>query len=198
MYRRQDGYYRRAKMAGFRSRAAYKLLELNRRHRLIRRGDRVLDLGAWPGGWMQVAAEAVGPNGCVVGVDVEPVAPLPQRWARSIVGTVTDENVRGELAAALAGMADVVLSDMAPKLSGIRARDEARATELAAVALDLCRRALRPGGRLLVKVFDGEATQAMISELRQAFDEVKTTRPEATRKGSSELYVLAVGFRSAG
>jgi len=195
MYRRKDAFYQRAKIAGYRSRAAYKLIELNQRLRLIQRGDRVLDLGAWPGGWLQVAAEAVGPRGRVVGVDIKAIEPLPQPWVRILFGSAADENVRGRIADALGGVADVILSDMAPKVTGVRDRDEVNANELVLLAASIAREFLRPGGKLLVKLYAGSAMREALSELSEVFTEVRTTRPKATRKESSELYALASGLR---
>jgi 23S rRNA (uridine2552-2'-O)-methyltransferase len=196
-YRRKDSFYRRAKSEGYRSRAAYKLLEIHRRHRLFRRGDRVIDLGSWPGGWVQVAAECVGEHGRVVGVDLARVEPLPQPQVALFCADLRDENVRRQLAHALGGEADVILSDMAPKLSGVRDRDQALAAELAALALEFARRFLRPGGKLLLKLFDAPETQGLIAELRGVFDAVAILRPEATRKGSAELYALCTGHHKA-
>lgn len=194
-YERKDAFYRRAKAEGYRSRAAYKLVELHRRHKILRRGSRVLDLGSWPGGWLQVAADVVGPGGRVVGVDLVAVDPLPQAWITVIRADLGHENVRQQIDDALGGPADVVLSDMAPKLSGIRDRDEARAEELARLALRLSRVHLRPGGQLLVKLFDGSETPTLLAELRECFGRVNPVRPEATRKGSAELYGICTGFR---
>jgi 23S rRNA (uridine2552-2'-O)-methyltransferase len=195
-YERKDAYYKRAKAEGYRSRAAFKLLELNRRYKLMRPGDRVVDLGSWPGGWVQVAAECVGERGRVVGVDLVALDPLPQPWVSLFCADLRDENVRARIASEIGGRADLVLSDMAPKLSGIRDRDEAQATELARLALDCARHLLRPGGRALVKLFDGSETKQVIDEFRTCFSSVSSIRPEATRKGSSELYAHASGFRA--
>lgn len=196
-YQRKDAYYRRAKSEGYRSRAAYKLMELNARHRFMRPGDRVLDLGAWPGGWTQVAAEGVGDKGKVVAVDLVALEALPQPWVRLFCADLRDENVRRLIAEALGGKADLVLSDMAPKLTGIRDRDEAQAADLARLALDVARDLLRPGGKLLLKLFDNSETRELIAEIRESFTAVSSFRPEATRKGSAELYALATGFRPA-
>lgn len=195
MYRRKDSFYKRAKLSGYRSRAAYKLLELNRAYRILRPGDRVLDLGCAPGGWLQVAAAAVGPKGRVVGVDVAPVAPLPYSHVQIVFGNLTDEIVRARAAQELSGPADAILCDMAPKLSGIRERDEIRADELVGVALAVADRLLRPGGRMVIKLFSGRAAEDRVRQLRQRFERLHVTRPEATRKGSSEFYAVGIGFR---
>jgi 23S rRNA (uridine2552-2'-O)-methyltransferase len=193
VYRRKDAFHARAKAAGYRSRSAYKLLELARRGRLLRRGDRVVDLGAWPGGWLQVAAQLVGPSGQVVGVDLRAIDPLPDGQVL-IVGDVQAAEVQDRILEACGGRVDVVLSDLSPKLSGIRARDEAQAEALAECALNVCSRLLRPGGRLLMKLFMSPALPAFLDRLRDQFGSVSTTRPEATRKGSSEIYALATDF----
>ena len=194
-YQRKDSYYRRAKSEGYRSRAAYKLMELNSRHRFMRPGDRVVDLGAWPGGWTQVAAECVGEKGRVAAIDLVALDALPQPWVHLFCADLRDENVRRQIFEALGGKADLVLSDMAPKLTGIRDRDEAQAGELARLALDVARDLLRTGGKLLLKLFDGSETRELIAEIRKSFASVSSFRPEATRKGSAELYALASGFR---
>ena len=195
MYRRKDGFYSRAKAEGYRARSAYKLIELSRRMRLFRRGDVVVDLGAWPGGWLQVAAAAVGPEGRVVGVDLRSIEPLTGRSNVILVcGDVTVPGVRAEVVAACGGRADVLLSDLAPRLSGVRARDEARMLALAETVLGVAAEVLRPGGHLVLKLFTTPDMPALVTRLRQRFDRVMTTRPDATRKGSAETYAVAIGF----
>ena len=196
-YDRKDARYRQAKAAGYRARSAYKLIELDDRFRLIRRGDVVADLGAWPGAWMQVAAERVGPEGRVVGLDVVGIAPLASPHVSSLVGDVRDTAAVESLRAQLGAPASVVLCDVAPKLSGVRASDDARASELIAAALDASARLLRPGGRLLVKLFMNEDYGAHVARLRASFTDVRTTRPEASRRGSSELYAACFGYTAA-
>ena len=192
-YQRKDAFYARAKEAGYRSRAAYKLLELGRRYQLIRRGDRVVDLGAWPGGWLQVAAELSGPLGRVVGVDLQPIQPLPPP-VTTIAGDACDSAIQDAVRERCGGRIDVVLSDMAPKLSGIRDRDIAQAAALAEAALAIAERLLTPGGRLLIKLFTAPETDAVVAAARRRFASVKLTRPEATRKGSAEMYLVCSGF----
>jgi 23S rRNA (uridine2552-2'-O)-methyltransferase len=193
-YRRRDAVYLRAKAAGYRARSAYKLAELDRRFGLLRRGDVVVDLGAWPGGWLQVALERVGPTGRVVGVDLRPVEPLPAPNLELVVGDVRDPAVIATVRRRLGAPADVVLCDLAPKLSGVRATDEAHAEALTDAVLAALPRLLRHGGRLLMKVFMGPSHRSTVERLRDLFEVVRTTRPAATRAGSAETYVACLGF----
>jgi len=192
-YERKDAHYRKARAAGYRARSAYKLIELDRRFRLLRPGDRVVDLGAWPGAWMQVALERVGPGGRVVGLDL--VEPAPLAGATLVRGDVRDASALDKLLEQLGGPATVVACDIAPKLTGVRHTDDARATELVAVVLDALQRLLRPGGRLVIKLFTNADQAGLIQRMRTMFEEVHTTRPEASRRGSSEVYAIALGFR---
>jgi 23S rRNA (uridine2552-2'-O)-methyltransferase len=194
-YKRKDGFYRRAKEAGYRSRAAYKLIELSRRHRIIRPGDRVVDLGAWPGGWLQVVAELVGPGGRVVGVDVVSIDPLANPVVTCLTGDVRDPSAQETIARCCGGKVDVVLSDMAPKLTGVRATDVVRSAELAQTACQVAARLLRSNGRLLLKTFVSPDTDVLVATLRGSFATVKRVRPEATRSGSAEVYIVALGFQ---
>lgn len=196
-YQRKDAFYARAKAEGYRSRAAYKLLELARRYQLLKRGDHVVDLGAWPGGWLQVATELVGPRGIVVGVDPVAVAPLGQAWVSTLIGDAGDPAVLGELRARCRGRIDVVLSDMAPKLSGVRDRDAARAAALAETAVAVAEHLVAPGGRLVMKVFSGAESEAL-ALARRAFSTVKLTKPESSRRESAEMYLIASGRLASG
>ena len=193
MYERKDSYYRRAKTNGMRSRAAFKLDELARG--LIKPGDRVVDLGCWPGGWLQIASRIVGARGRVVGVDLAEPEVLGPDNVRLVIGDITNADLRAALDRELDGPADVVLSDLAPKLTGIRDTDQARAEELALQALQIAHDLLRPGGSFLCKVFMGPGYEGIVSRVRQYFETTATRRPDATRKGSSELYLVARGFR---
>lgn len=194
-YQRKDVHYRRAKAAGYRARSAYKLIELDDRHRVLRAGDRVADLGAWPGAWLQVAAGRVAPGGRVVGIDLVEVAPLGVPHVASVVGDVRDPAALAALEDRLGGHASVVLSDLAPKLTGVRHTDEAHATELAGAAMDAAHRLLSPGGKLVIKIFMNSDFAAVVARLRGEFAEVKTTKPDSTRRGSSEVYAVAIGHR---
>ncbi|MEO8604917.1 MAG: RlmE family RNA methyltransferase [bacterium] len=193
-YQRKDAYYARAKASGYRSRSAFKLQELARKYQLIRRGDHVVDLGAWPGGWLQVAGELVGPQGLVVGVDLQAIESLNAATISTLVGDAREPSVQDELSFLSRQRVNVVLSDMAPNLSGIRDRDVARAAELAETALAVAQRLLAPGGRLLVKVFSGAEHDALAAA-RRLFSSVKLTKPDASRKESAEMYLVGVSWR---
>ena len=194
-YRPKDSYHRRARAAGYRARSAYKLIELADRFRLLRRGDHVVDLGAWPGGWLQVAVERIGADGRAVGVDVVPIDPLPAANVDSMSGDVRDPAVVRAVRERLGRAADLVLSDLAPKLTGVAATDEARQSELGTAVLAALPDLLRPHGRLVMKVFMGPDQPALLARLQTLFDEVRTTRAEATRRGSAELYAVCTGYR---
>jgi 23S rRNA (uridine2552-2'-O)-methyltransferase len=193
-YQRKDAFYRKAKAEGLRSRAAFKLEDLDRK--LICEGDRVIDLGCWPGGWLQGVARRVGSGGRVVGIDRKPLDPIHLPNVRVLQGDVAAETTIAALREALGGAADVVLSDLSPEISGVRDRDEARASELVWLALAIAEKTLRPGGSLLCKVFMNSEYPAIVEQMKERFDEVSVTRSQASRKGSAELYVIARGLRS--
>lgn len=184
-----DVFVQRAKSEGYRSRAAYKLLEIAARDKLLRPGMVVVDLGAAPGAWSQVARAQVGVRGLVVALDVLEMTPLP--GVRFLQGDFREDAVVNALGAALAGRkADLVLSDMSPNISGIGISDQARAIHLAELALEFSARHLKPGGSLLVKVFQGSGFQEFLRAMRARFRDVATRKPEASRGRSSELYLL--------
>ena len=193
--RKREHFYRMAKRAGYRSRAAYKLEQLSERYDLLRRGDVVVDLGAAPGGWLQVAREAVGSGGFVLGVDLQETANLPYPNVRTLVANITDVSTPGLIGNNLPRAADVVLSDASPKISGVWSVDHARSVELARAALTIAERVLAPGGRSLIKVFQGEFFEDFVGEVREKFEFVKISKPPASRKGSAEAYVIAKGFK---
>ena len=195
-YERKDATYRAAKKAGLRSRAGIKLEDLDARFHLFSAGQTVVDLGCWPGAWLQVASRKVGAGGLVAGVDLVGVSGLDSDNVTIIVGDAADPQVRASLHEATGGRADVVLSDMAPKLTGVRATDEAREEQLVTIALEIARELLVPQGRLLVKLFS-RVEASMTKLLRREFSTVTPFRPGSTRKGSSEIYVLASGRRDA-
>jgi len=190
--RRRDPYYRAAQREGLRSRAAFKLAYLDDRFHLLRRGARVLDLGAAPGGWSVVALERVGPTGRVVAVDPRPIEPA--EGLRVVRGRVGDPTLRQRLGPE---PFDVVLSDMSPSISGAYATDHARSVELARAAYALALEVLGEGGAFAAKVFEGDMTDALVTEVRVRFAEVARTKPPASRAPSSEIYVVARGFLGA-
>ena len=187
-----DVYVQRAKAEGYRSRAAYKLIEVAARDRLLKPGMVVVDLGAAPGGWSQVAAVNVGARGRVIALDLLPMDAL--RNVTFLQGDFRDDAVVGALEQELAGRPiDLVLSDMSPNISGIALSDQARAMHLAELALEFAVNHLKPGGALLVKVFQGSGFQEFMREMRGRFNEVASRKPEASRGRSNELYLLGRG-----
>jgi len=195
VYRPKDAFYRRAKKEGYRSRAAYKLLELDRQFHLIRQGDRLVDLGAAPGSWLQVASRLAGQKGRVVGVDIQSIKAFKEQNIYFLQADITSEDSQKKVKDLLGDRADCILCDISPHLSGIRHADVSRSIELARSALRLAKQLLKPGGNFLVKTFIGDETKAFSLELKQFFRSVQSTRPEATRKGSSEIYFCAKGFQ---
>src|SRR5688572_17406332 len=189
--RRHDRFYRAAKRQAYRSRAAIKLSQIDRRHGLFRKGDVVLDLGAAPGGWSQVARERVGPKGRVIAVDLAGIAPL--EGVEVLRGDFAQPETQTRVFEALRRPADVVMSDLSPKLSGQRSTDVARALDLAETAFSFAVRALRPGGQFLVKVFQGEGYREFLQRVSERFERVGGVKPAASTKTSAELYVLAQG-----
>ncbi len=190
-----DPFVRQARQEGYRSRAAFKLKELCQQDRLIRPGMTVVDLGAAPGGWAQVAADLVGPKGRVIAVDMLEMAPVP--GVEFLQGDFREEATLKQLEAALGGVrVDLVISDMAPNISGISMVDQARGMHLAELALEFAHKWLKPGGSLLVKTFQGEGYPALREVLRQSFSQVLTRKPLASRGRSSEIYLLAKGLKA--
>lgn len=188
-----DPYVKEAQRRGLRSRAVFKLQEINDRDEIFKPGQTVVDLGAAPGGWSEYAAQKVLPTGRVVGIDLLPM-PVPAGVAFVNADFASDEGLAA-LDDLLEGQAaDVVLSDMAPNLSGIKAVDQPRAMMLAELALDFCDTRLNPGGTLLVKVFQGQGFDELLKQVRQRFDKVQSRKPEASRDRSREVYLLARSF----
>jgi 23S rRNA (uridine2552-2'-O)-methyltransferase len=188
-----DPWVKKAQAQGYRSRAVFKLLEIQQKDRILRPGMTVLDLGAAPGGWSQVAADLVGDKGLVLASDILAMDPL--HGVTFIQGDFREEAVFDAILAALDGRRiDLVISDMAPNMSGERSVDQPRAMYLAELALDMARKVLRPGGDLLVKVFQGEGIDAFRSEMKLSFRQLLVRKPEASRARSSEVYLLGRGF----
>ncbi|MDQ3976713.1 MAG: RlmE family RNA methyltransferase [Thermoproteota archaeon] len=190
---RRDQYRRLAKDQGYRARSAYKLLQMNRSYNIIKKGDRVVDLGCAPGGWLQVAMKEVGSSGKVIGVDLKPVTPVA--GATILQGSIEDPNVLNNIAEILGCKADVVLSDMAPNVSGVWDIDHARQISLSTIALGFVQQVLRVGGSSVFKVFEGDMLKEFKSELRKSFGKVLLSKPSASRQESSELYIICLDFK---
>lgn len=189
-----DEFVKRAQKEGYRSRAIYKLQEIDQRDRLLRPGLTVLDLGAAPGGWSQYAQARVGLTGRVVALDILPMAVLP--GVEILEGDFTEQAVLDRLIESLAGRpVDLVISDMAPNISGIGLSDQARAMMLAELAWDFARQHLKPGGHLLMKVFQGQGFSQLYKDIQRSFERVVSRKPKASRPRSTELYVLGKGFK---
>lgn len=191
----QDAYFRRARAEGYVARSAYKLIEIVERTSLIHRGDRVLDLGCAPGSWLQVAGGLVGAGGLVIGVDLNPTAITPGPNVRAIVGNVF-QTEPGVLLEQNGGPFDAVLSDMAPRTSGGAGGsvDHFRSVALCRRVLELASQLLRPGGRLAMKVFEGEAYTDLLRETRSTFERARGFKPKASRDVSREMYIIGTGF----
>jgi 23S rRNA (uridine2552-2'-O)-methyltransferase len=183
----KDHYYRKAKEDGYRARSAYKLLQINQKFRLIKRGDCVVDLGAAPGGWLQVAKELSG--GTIVGVDLESISPIP--GVLTFQADIGKEETLDLIQEAVGGKADVVICDAAPNLSGAWDVDHSRSIDLSRSALKIARKLLNPGGNFLVKVFQGDMFLNLLSEVRREFEKVQAHSPPASRKESAETYIVA-------
>jgi len=195
-YERKDHYHQRAKREGYRSRAAYKLEEIQRAQRLLRPGQRVVDLGCWPGGWLQVASVAVGARGRVVGVDrAEVDPPFKNENVIAICGDLAEPHVWKDIIEALGGLADVVLCDAAPKLTGVRATDCAHEEALLEAVETALPTLLRPDGSLLLKILEGPDAQRVERRIRDRFQRARGVKPSASRKGTTERYLLARGYR---
>jgi 23S rRNA (uridine2552-2'-O)-methyltransferase len=189
--KRHDVFFNKAREGGYAARSVFKLEDIDRRYRVIRRGERVLDLGCRPGSWLKYAAGVVGPHGVVVGLDRSEL-PAPVPGARALVGdvfTTTDEELLGDLRAF-----DVVLSDMAPDTTGIRGTDQARSAALVEEALARAERLLAPGGAFVAKIFQGPDVAAIRKRMAERFSEVHLYKPEASRASSTELYLVGKGF----
>jgi 23S rRNA (uridine2552-2'-O)-methyltransferase len=189
-----DPYVAEAKSKGYRSRAAFKLIELDEKAHLIRRGARVIDLGSAPGGWLQVLAERGA--GAVAGVDLLPVAPLP--GVEVLEGDFTDPGVAERLRTLAGGAPDLIVSDMAPNTTGHRQTDHLRIVGLIEAAADFAESVLAPGGAFVAKAFQGGETADVIAALKHSFQTVRTVKPKASRAESSEVYLVATGFRGPG
>ena len=193
-YKRKDHFYKRAKEEGHRSRSAYKLLELQKRFGLIKPKNYVLDLGCWPGGWLQVALKTVGNEGRVVGIDLVETEDITDSRLKVICGDVADENSVQQAIDAAGREFDVVLSDMSPKLSGIKEADRARAQHCAELALWVADQSLREGGNLVIKAFKSSEADQFVKSVRARFNKLVRAELKSTRKTSNEFFIVGLGF----
>lgn len=195
--RKRDYYYQKAKAENYRSRATYKLSLTVRKYRFIRRGDVVVDLGAAPGGWIQVARKIAGKTGFVLGVDLKPIEPFPQEYVRTIVADFTEPGTLQQIMNFLPRKADAVLSDASPNISGIWEVDNARQIDLAGQALSVALDVLCPSGNFFVKVFEGNMLPGFVKTVKKHFEVVKVIKPKASRAKSSEMFLLAMKLKRA-
>jgi 23S rRNA (uridine2552-2'-O)-methyltransferase len=193
--RKKDQYYRLARIRGYRSRSAYKLQQTNRTYDLIKPGQRVLDLGAQPGGWLQVAREAVGPEGVVLGIDIREIKPLETN-VKLLKLDVYSDDIVDQVIANLGGPADVVLSDLAPSIIGAWDVDHARQVDLARKALTIAESVLNQGGNVLIKLFHGPELRKVQDHASLLFEKSRLLKPKASRPESSEIYFLGLSFKA--
>ncbi|MBI2982426.1 MAG: RlmE family RNA methyltransferase [Deltaproteobacteria bacterium] len=195
-YQRKDFFYRKAKALGRRSRAYFKIEELGKRFKLFKTGTQVIDLGCSPGGWLQYIAQEVGPTGGVIGVDLEGLPPPLPKNASFIKGDIREESTKNRLLSRIGRRVDLLVSDIAPHLSGIKFQDQYKSYELARQAFGLCHLVLKENGDFVAKIFPGEELELFKAELRNAFSKIQVFIPESTRQSSSEVYIVAKGFRN--
>ncbi|MDR2624479.1 MAG: 23S rRNA (uridine(2552)-2'-O)-methyltransferase [Methanobrevibacter sp.] len=194
--KKKEYYYKKAKESSYYSRASYKLLQLNKKYKIIKEGNSVVDLGASPGGWSQVALEYVDSTGLVVGVDLNKIRPINEENFSFIRGDFTTDEIQEEIVNTLNEEADVVISDASPSLSGIKNIDHLRSLDLVESVINLSELILRDRGNILIKFFQGEDFNRVLKELKKKFRAVKTTKPNSSRKKSSEMYLVCLGFKS--
>jgi len=197
-YKRKDQYFKQAKEEGYRSRAAYKLIELNKKYKFVKRGSKTIDLGAWPGGWLQVAARQVGPTGLVVGIDLQEIEDFADKNIKLIQGDVKDESNIEQALTFAEGAFDVVLSDMSPKLSGIKEVDRLSAVALAELAMQTAQQLLKMEGSIVIKVFKGNETEEFVKSARGVFRKLIRAELKSSRKTSNEFYLVGLGYKGRG
>ncbi len=194
-YNRKDKYYHKAKDEGFRSRAAYKLIQINQQFKLLKPGISAVDLGYAPGSWMQVISREIGSLGKLIGIDLESPKFTPEKNTEIITGDIREERTKQLLLMALSRKVDLIVSDMAPHLSGIKFQDHYNSYELAEQAFKICRIVLKETGNFVVKLFPGEELGQFKQNLKGSFKKIDTYIPDATRKSSTEVYLIARGFK---
>lgn len=184
----KDFYTRKSREEGYYARSVYKLKQINQKYNLIKRRDKVLDLGCSPGGWIQASLEIIGPEGFVIGIDLSPVRKIEAKNFRFIKSDIIEVKIEE--------IFDVVLSDMAPKTTGTRELDQERSYDLAKTALETAKKHLKEGGNFLCKIFQGPRYQEFLDEVKQSFEFIKTVKPEASKQQSKEMYVIGKCLKS--
>lgn len=192
--RKKEHYYKKAKREGYRSRAAYKLKQLNERYNLIRPSDKVLDLGSAPGGWLQVVSELINKNGLIIGIDTQEIKDIKSGNIITIQGDITEKDTIERIKDKLENHADIILSDLSPKITGIWEVDHGQSIKLARTALKISEELLKPGGKTLIKVFQGRQFQDLVNDLKKKFSFTTISKPKASRKRSAETYIICKGF----
>ncbi len=195
-YTRKDALYLKAKAEGYRSRASYKLLELNKRERLFRKGMKVVDLGCFPGGWLQVAANLVSPKGRVVGIDLKEVEPLGLENVDILLGDASNRENIEKILSLLGGRSQLLLSDMSPALTGTKFGDAAKSAETARIAFELADDLLKANGSLVAKVFPGEEANELFKEFKGCYKSLRRVKLKSTRTSSNEYYIVAKNFKA--
>jgi len=195
--RKNEHYYKKAKAENYRSRATYKLVQVNEKYGFIKLHSVVVDLGAAPGGWIQAARKMVGRHGFILGVDLKPIEPFPQVYVRTIVGDLTDSDITEQILSFLPRRPDTVISDAAPNITGVWEVDHALQIDLATKALNVALQLLCHNGNFFVKLFQGDLMNEFVQTVKDNFNEVKFVKPAASRAKSSEMYLLALGLKTA-
>lgn len=195
MQKKKDPYYKRAKSEDYRSRASYKLKQVNKKFKIIKKGNTVVDLGAAPGGWSQVALEIVEEEGIVVGIDLNHIKPFEEENFHKIRGDFTTKEVQNQIMEIINGKTEVLISDASPSLSGIKNIDHLRSIDLINAVIDIADNILEEKGNLLIKVFQGPEYKKFLDGLKKKFRKVKSTKPPSSRNKSKEMYVVGLGFR---
>lgn len=193
----KDHFFKKAKEKGFRARSVFKLEELQQRFHILKRGQKVVDLGCAPGSFLQFAAKIIGPEGKIIGFDIKPVADFHNPVIKTFVASVLEADIASIITEEL-GTTDSIISDIAPNTSGIKELDHGRSIELNRAIVEISKKTLKPHGDMLLKVFDGSEFPAFVKEVKVLFQEVKIVKPEASRSRSREVYVLCLGYRSSG
>ncbi len=195
MERKKDPYYKRAKADDYRSRASYKLKQLDKKYKIIRKGDTVVDLGAAPGGWSQVALEKVEDEGIVVAVDLNRIKPLPEENFYRIRGDFTKDEIQNKITKIVGGKTKVLISDASPSLTGIKDIDHLRSIDLIETVVSIGDNILEDKGNIVIKAFQGGEYKNLIDRIKKKFKVLKTTKPPSSRKKSSEMYIVGLGFK---